>query len=177
MEPFSRQQFSTDEPDLRQDRLRRLLQSAAMAALAVGFAAALPLSIDHRIQFAMTKAFADGGEGGDHDGGGEGGGGHDGDDHDGGDSEAGHSGPGGGDNSGPGEGGDHDGQEAGGDDGDDHEAGDDRGDDHEAGDDDQVVPGDDDGTPDQGPGDPPGTEDPDDDDGTADQGPGDVPVE
>ena len=117
MDPISSQQFSGS------DRMRRLLQSAAMAALAVGFAAALPMSLDS--PFTLSKAFADGGEGGEG-GGGEGGGGeggdHDGDhdsgeqgggEHGGDDHEGGNSGPGS-DNSGPGEGGD-----------DHHEAGDD----------------------------------------------------
>jgi hypothetical protein len=40
-----------------------------------------------------------------------------------------------------------------------------------------VIPGDDDGTPDQGPGDAPGTGTPGDDDGTPDQGPGDAPAQ
>src|SRR5687768_1076303 len=103
MDPIMRQQILADMGDVRSRRMRRLLQSAALAALALGFAAALPVNLDG--QFAMSKAFADGGEGGegggdgdggDHDGGGEGGG--DGGDHD----------------------SDHDGGESGHDGGDDH---------------------------------------------------------
>ena len=97
MDPISSQQFSATAGDQGSQRIRRLLQSAALAALAIGFAAALPVSLDS--PFTLSKAFADGGEGGEG-GGGEGGwrgGGGEGGDHD----------------------GDHDGGEHG---GDDHEA-------------------------------------------------------
>ena len=185
MDPISSQQFSRGGGDPTPQRMRRLLQSAALAALAIGFATAMPVSLNSPATLSM--AFADSGEGGEggggETGGGEGGGGESGD-HDG-DHEGGNSGPGS-DHSGPGHGGD-DHHEAGDDEhGDDHEAGDDEhGDDHEAGDDEAgddehggvIVPGDDDGTPDQGPGDAPGTETPGDDDGTPDQGSGDAPTQ
>ena len=74
MDPISSQQFSMIDDGLRPHRMRRLLQSAALAALAIGFAAALPVSLDS--PFAVSKAFADSGEGGEGGGGGgEGGGG------------------------------------------------------------------------------------------------------
>lgn len=162
MNPISSQQSFAPQDDLRSHRMRRLLQSAALAALAIGFATALPVSLDSPL--ALSKAFADGGEGGEGgggEGGGHDGGEHGGGEHGGGDHEGGNSGPGS-DNSGPGErGGDH--HEAGDDEhGDDQEAGDDdeHGERNEAGDDEGgdvgvIVPGDDDGTPDQGPGDAP----------------------
>src|SRR5262245_43569204 len=81
MDLISRQQFSADDSS-RSGRPRRLLQSAAMAALAIGFAAALPLSLDGRL--TMSTAFADGGDGGGSGGEGGGEGGGDGGDHDGG---------------------------------------------------------------------------------------------
>ena len=130
MNPISRQQFPvTAAPSGNEQatdprcRMRRLYQSAALAALALGFAA-LPFSLNFDRGIDFAAAYADSGEGG--DGGSDGGEGSEGagDDHE------------GGDDSGPDEAGD------------DHEAGED-GDDHEAGDDDDQ--GDDDqGDDDQG---------------------------
>ena len=75
MNPTTLEQITPQDGDVSSRRMRRLLQSAAIAAIAVGFAAALPTSFDG--QFSVTKAFAESGEsgegGGDGDGGNEGG--------------------------------------------------------------------------------------------------------